>query len=58
MLHIKLKGIKNAATLMQIFYLQTSHPSDPGSPWGWSQKVKTRLFSEHGHVANQIKGNH
>ena len=41
MLHIKLKGITNAATLKQIFCPQT--PSPP-RPWGWDQKVKIQFF--------------
>ena len=45
-LHIKLKGIRYAATWLQIFCLQTPYPPDPGD------RVKS-----HGHVAYQIKGN-
>ena len=33
--------------------------SDPlGGLRGWGQKVKIHFFSEHGHVAYQINGNH
>ena len=53
-LHIKLKGITNAATWSQIFYLQTPHPPDPGV----GVKDQNSTFAEHGHVANQIQGNH
>ena len=27
-------------------------------PWGWGQKVKIQLFSEHSHVAYRIKEIH
>ena len=53
MLHITLKGITNATTWQQIFCPQTStHPPTLGVT------SKCQLFSEHGHVAYQIKGNH
>ena len=53
-LHIKLNGIRNAATSWQIFCPQTHHlPTHPLRPWG-----QASTFSEHGHVAYQIKGNH
>ena len=50
-LHIKLKGFRNEATLKQIFCPQTP-PPPPLRPWGWGQNS---TFSEHGHVAYQIK---
>ena len=52
MLHIKLNGIMNAATLFQIFCPHTSPTLGIGSIGQES------TFSEHGHVAYQIKGNH
>ena len=47
MLHIKLNGITNAAAWKQIFCPQTMGVGSKG-----------QFFSEHGHVAYQIKGNH
>ena len=41
MLHIKLKGITNAAARLQIFCSQTPTPT---RPWGWDQQVKIQLF--------------
>ena len=42
-------GITNAATRQQIFCPQTPRP--------WQSKGQISTFSEHGHVAYQIKGN-
>ena len=47
MLHIKLKGITNAATWYQIFACRRTPPPFPG---GGGQNS---TFSEHGHVAYQ-----
>ena len=55
MLHIKLKGITNAATCSQIFCLQTHNTP---LTLGLGSKGQYSTFSEHGHVAYQIKGNH
>ena len=52
MLLIKLKGITNAATWSQMFYLQTPPILGMGSIGQKSQ------FSEHGHVCYQITENH
>ena len=49
MLHIKLKGIKTAATWQQIFCSQTTTDHGGG--------VKNSTLSEHGHVAYQTKRN-
>ena len=54
MLHIKLKGIRNAEKLSQTFFLQTA----PSLTLGLGSKGQISTFSEHGHVANQMKGNH
>ena len=51
MLHIKLKGITNAATWSQLFGLQTY-------PLILKVRTKGKKKSYHGHVAYQIKGNH
>ena len=40
MLHIRLKGITNAATWWQIFFLQTPTLR----PWEWGQNVKIQPF--------------
>ena len=53
MLHINLKGITNATTKSQIFCLQT-----PQTPLWLGSKGQNSTFSEHGHVAYQIKWNH
>ena len=53
MLHIKLKGITGAATCNMVANIM---PTDPPHPGG--QKVKNSTFSEHGHIAYNIKGNH
>ena len=50
MLHIILKGIRNAATWLQTIFTCI--------PQGIGFKRSKSTFSEHGHVANQIKGNH
>ena len=50
MLNIKLKRITNAATLHQVFCLQTLGMGSIGQ--------NSFFFSEHGHVAYQIKENH
>ena len=50
MLHIKLKGIANAATWSQIFCLQTG----PTLAFGLGSKGKNSTGSEQGHVAYQI----
>ena len=49
MLHIKLKGIKNAATWKQIFL-----PTEPPPP-GVGSIGQNSTFSEQCHVAYQIK---
>ena len=51
MLHIKLKGITNAAKWLQIFCPRTT-------PRLLRSKVHDSTVSEHCHVAYQIKGNH
>ena len=48
MLHIKLKGMTNAATYKHIY---TQH-----DPWG-GVKGQNNFFSESSHVAYQINGN-
>ena len=54
MLHIKLKGIRNAATWYQLFCPQILiHPLTLGK----GPKGQISTFSEHGHVVYQIKGN-
>ena len=53
MLHIKSKGMINAATWLQIFNLQTPPPHPP-----WGSKGQNSTFSEHGHAAYQIISNH
>ena len=53
MLHIKLKGIRYAATWKQTFCKQSLPP--PPRPWGQGHKVKIYFFSKHGHVVYQIK---
>ena len=55
MLHIRFKGIINEATWKQIFYPQTPTPL-PSQTLGVRSKSQNS-FSEHGHVAYQIKGN-
>ena len=63
MLHIKLKGITNAAAWWQIFCQQTPLPPPPPPPrfhpWtpGLESKGQNSTFSENGYVAYQIKGN-
>ena len=54
LLHIKFKGIKNAATWKQIFCL---HPHPPFDPWRMS-KGQNSTFLEHGYIAYQNKGYH
>ena len=50
MLHIKLKGITNAATWLQVCCPRPpSHPPDPGV----GSKGQKSTISEHGHVAYQ-----
>ena len=56
MLHNKLKRIRHAATWQQIFCTQTS-PPPPLRPREWV-KGQNSTFSEHGHLAYQIKVNH
>ena len=56
MLHIKLKGIINPATRKQIFYPQTPTQPHPLTLVVGS-KGQNSTFSEHGHVAYQIKWN-
>ena len=59
MLHIKLKGITNAAAGSKYFArrtLPTHHHHRPEPRLGL--KGQTSTFSEHGHVAYQIKENH
>ena len=55
MLHIKLKGITNAAAWNQICFF----PADPYPPHpltlGLGGKCKNSTFSENGHVTYQIK---
>ena len=51
MLHIKLKGITNAATL----YVANILPADTSGSCGWV-KCQNSTFSEHGHVAYKIEG--
>ena len=54
MLHIKLKRIMNAATWYQILNIL---PADPTPlTLGLGSKGQYSTFSEHGHVAYQIKG--
>ena len=55
MLHIKLKGITNAAAWLQKFCPQT--PTHPLT-LGLGSIGQNSTFSEHGHVAYQIKSNH
>ena len=50
--HIELKRITNAATWLQIFCLQTPTPQPTSRFWVWGQHS---TFSEHGHVAYQVK---
>ena len=52
MLHIRSKGITNAAIVANI--LPADGRPDPGDEVNRSNS----FFSEHGHVAYQIKGNH
>ena len=54
MLHIKLKGITGAATCNMVANIMPTDP--PPNPGG--QKVKNSTFSEHGHIAYNIKSNH
>ena len=64
MLQIKLNRIKNAATWSQMsqFYPQTPPPpphTHTHTLTLWLEsKGQNSTFSKHGHVANQIKGNH
>ena len=60
MLHIKLKRITNAATWKQIFCPQTAPTPPPPPPrsWGMRSVGQNSTFSEHCHVAYQIKENH
>ena len=53
MLHIKLKRISNAATWKQYFARRPPPPT-----LGMGSIGQNSNFSEHGHVAYQIKGNH
>ena len=53
MLHIKLNGITGAATCNMVANIM---PTDPPPPWG--SKGCNSTFSEHGHIAYKIKGNH
>ena len=54
MLHIKLTGIMKCSDMVATFSIADPLPHDPR---GLGQKVKS-TFSEHGHVAYQIKGTH
>ena len=54
MLHVKLKGITNAATWSQIFCCRLP----PTLTLGLGSNGQNSSLSEHGHVANQIKANH
>ena len=69
MLHIKLNGITNEATLYKIFYLQTLGvkrskfnffitilPADTPSPLSWDQKVKIQLFQIMAMLHIKLKG--
>ena len=49
-LHNKLNEIPKCSNMVA-----NSLPADPHDPRGWGQNS---VFSEHGHVAYQIKGNH
>ena len=53
--HIKLKGIMNAATWYQIFF---SRRPPPPTALGDGFKRSKIKFSEDGHIAYQIQGNH
>ena len=53
-LHKKLMGIMKCSDIVAIILTADPLPHDPR---GWGQKVKS-TFSEHGHVAYKIKGNH
>ena len=53
MLHIKLKGIIKCSSMAANIL-----SADPSLTHCWGQKFKSSTFSEHGHVAYQIKGNH
>ena len=52
MLHIRLKGITNAATRLQISCLQTL----PHDPRRWDQKVKLKLFQNIVMLHIKLKG--
>ena len=54
MLHIKLKGITGVATCNMVANIMPADP--PSRPWG--SKGLNSTFSEHGHIAYKIKGNH
>ena len=55
MLHIKLKGIRNAQNMIaNILPAGRPHPLT----LGFGSKGQKSTFSEHGHVAYKIKGNH
>ena len=56
MLHIKLKGIMNAAAWEQFF----SHRPPISLPWTLEVGLKYQnyIFSEHGQVTYQINGTH
>ena len=53
MLHIKLKGITNAAHSRKLFAHIPPYSPDPGI----GLKGQNSFFSENGQVAHQIKGN-
>ena len=54
MLHTKLNGIMKCSNMVANSLL-SDPPPPPHDPRGWCQNP---TFSEHGHVAYQIKGNH
>ena len=63
MLHMKLKGITNAVTVMVANILPTNPPTTPRLPYPPHTLAMRSIgqhssFSEHGHVAYQIKWNH
>ena len=55
MMHVELKGIPHVATRYKIVFLQTPHTPPPLAWMGSNGQNST--FSEHGHVAYQIKWN-
>ena len=57
MLHIKLKGITNAAACIKYFVLKPL-PTPHLLTLGLGSKGQNSTFSEHGHGAYQNKGNH